>query len=674
MPGKQNLSVALTSFIVLALELSLIRFIPAEVKAISYFTNLLLFSSFFGLGLGCILSQSRSLRFLMPVGTFLLFFFLILSRGIVTYDTGGSVHYWLQSDDQRLIPFLQLPLGVTALLVFVLSAPPFVALGQVLAKRMDQLSRLEGYSWDILGSLLGSLLFTVTSYLGIPPWVWVCFCLVIFAFSVYPNWSERLPCLMSALAFLLFFNAAHSWTWSPYYFVQYEVSSDRVTVWVNSSFHQEAINFEPKDPNNRPLAERMKGKFSIPYEAYRRYHEGKTPDRVLVLGAGSGNDVNIALFNGAKNITAVEIDPAIISIGKRLNALNPYSKPEVTLINDDARHFLHHTSDRFDLVIFGTLDSQTLLSGQANLRLDNYVYTSECFEEVSHILNDGGMAAAYYSVFKPWLVGRIYATMAPAFQGHLRLTTLRDNYLFNMVVMGAKGVPGFDSDPTMEAAFVHQIPSTDDWPYIYLEKPTLSPVYMQVFAFISLLIIGVFFLLKKMHENTSTRLVFFLLGIGFTLMEAAAIVRLALLFGTTWIISAVVFSTALLTIFLSNIFTLKQRAPSLTVSWSLLVLSLAVNYLLQVQYLLSLNPLMRLISSAGLIGLPVFFAGVCFSRLFKEENNTGFALGINLIGAMAGGLLEYASMLVGMRSIWLVIILIYLLAFLSMRKGAVKAV
>ena len=66
-----------------------------------------------------------------------------------------------------------------------------------------------------------------------------------------------------------------------------------------------------------------------------------------------------------------------------------------------------------------------------------------------------------------------------------------------------------------------------------------------------------------------------------------------------------------------------------------------------------------------LIGVPVFFAAVCFSHIFKKQSITGYPLGINLIGAMAGGIIEYVSMVVGIRMVWLFILVIYLLAWLS---------
>ena len=98
-------------------------------------------------------------------------------------------------------------------------------------------------------------------------------------------------------------------------------------------------------------------------------------------------------------------------------------------------------------------------------------------------------------------------------------------------------------------------------------------------------------------------------------------------------------------------------------------LSLALNYLLPLKVLLALESPAREISAALLIAAPVFFAAICFSRLFSRESQTGYALGINLVGAMGGGLLEYFSMLTGMRNIWLIALLIYFMAWITTRRS-----
>ena len=142
-----------------------------------------------------------------------------------------------------------------------------------------------------------------------------------------------------------------------------------------------------------------------------------------------------------------------------------------------------------------------------------------------------------------------------------------------------------------------------------------------------------------------------------------AIVRLALLFGSTWIVNVVVFVAVLLTVFVANLSVMRGVAPPLRASWIGLCTALAASYLFPVQSLLEFALPLRIVASTGLIFVPVYFASVCFSRLFQREEEVGYPLGLNLVGAMAGGWLEYLSMVYGLRSIWLVALVVYALAW-----------
>src|SRR5205814_2308136 len=109
---------------------------------------------------------------------------------------------------------------------------------------------------------------------------------------------------------------------------------------------------------------------------------GDSFGEVLVLGAGSGTDVAAALRHGARHVDAVEIDPAIIRLGREYHPDHPYSDPRVHVINDDARHFLRTTTRRYDLVVFALIDSLTLQSSFSGVRLESYMFTRESFEAV----------------------------------------------------------------------------------------------------------------------------------------------------------------------------------------------------------------------------------------------------------------------------------------------------
>jgi hypothetical protein len=577
---------------------------------------------------------------------------------------------------------------MAAFIAFLVSATPFVTMGWKLSREMQAHKRLAAYACDLLGSFLGVVFFAFVSYLGCPPWILITVTAVTWALVFCRDWGVRALFFAGGLVYLCFIVEPHSWRWSPYYFIEYQVdqipnpgdpsqptTTNCITVWVNSSFHQEAINFKTGSLDYKNTASLMAQKFSLPYQVYRENHNGQSPQKLLILGAGSGNDANIALLNGVPDITAVEIDPQIANIGREFNPLRPYQSPNVKLVIDDGRHFLWNAKDQYDMVIFGTLDSQTLLSGQTDLRLDNYIYTTQCFEDVKKILKPGGMLATYYSVPKPWFFKRIYSTVASAFPHALRIYTMEDHYLFNTIIMAAKDDPSFVSVPEMDSEIKTVKPSSDDWPYIYLRYPTVSNLYLEVFALIGVLIALIFLLLRRLEKSTQLHLDFFFLGVGFSLMESAAVVRLALAFGTTWVVSAVVFASVLLTVFLANYLLVLKPNIHIRFAWISLLVCLSINFFFPVQTLLGFSFPLRVLGAALLIGAPVFFAGVIFSKLFNQEPEVGFPFGMNMIGAMTGGSIEYLSMLIGMKNIWLVLLGIYFLAhWCHRRKNIVVSV
>jgi SAM-dependent methyltransferase len=656
--------IAFVSFVVLSLELSFIRQIPAEVKAISYFTNLILMASFFGLGLGCILQERRSMAWLLPTGVVCVMLFALSGRGIVIHEESRLVHFWLRHEEPAA-RLLKLPLLPAAMAAFVATALPFVALGQRLVRVMEPHARLVAYGWDIAGSLLGTVAFSATAFLGVPPWVSVAVLLPLWALVMERQLYLRAAVALSGLAFLFFAHSPLEWHWSPYYFVQHRTEPVGLRVFVNSSFHQPAIDFTSQDPMVRQVQSRLLEKWNRPYAFYREHHRGHGPQRVLILGAGTGNDVAVALRQGASAVVAVEIDPVILSLGRTLNRSRPYDDPRVRAVVDDARHFLRSSDETFDMVVFGTLDSQALLSGHANMRLENYVYTRESISDARRRLRPNGLLVVHYSAYERWIMGRIYSTVQTAFSESSFIVTDDDSLLFNTTIVGVNGRSHLEEHPRNLAAFGGKLFTTDDWPFLYIQRPTLPSIYLALLAFVATLTLGVFLSLRALHPVRGQHAHFLFLGLGFTLVESTAIVRLALLFASTWVINAVVFASVLLTIFLANLLVLKGRAPALPVCWTTLFGGLLLNYFFPVSELFAFSTGWRVVIAAVLVGLPVFAAALCFSHLFRGEPVTGYPLGVNLVGAMAGGLIEYSSMATGMRAVWLIAVLVYGAAWLS---------
>ena len=240
---------------------------------------------------------------------------------------------------------------------------------------------------------------------------------------------------------------------------------------------------------------------------------------------------------------AVEIDPVVLELGRAHNTLRPYADPRVRAVVDDARHYLQTGGEAFDLVVYGTIDSVALVGTQANLRLENYVHTRDSLAAARERLAPGGMVAMYYSTFQPWMWSRVYSTLRDVYGDQSSMLFFKSRFLFDTVLLAARDLPELHAEPGIVSRYGGGRPSTDDWPFMYLERPTIAPVYLKLMAVVAALIAAVFALLRRLEPTRGfLRSEFLLLGLGFTLLESSAIVRLSLLFGSTWTVNVVVFS------------------------------------------------------------------------------------------------------------------------------------
>jgi hypothetical protein len=161
----------------------------------------------------------------------------------------------------------------------------------------------------------------------------------------------------------------------------------------------------------------------------------------------------------------------------------------------------------------------------------------------------------------------------------------------------------------------------------------------------------------------------FFFGLGFLLLETSAVTRMNLLWGATWLTSAVVLASILATMLLSTVWNQLRPIPYPISSLGVVASLLAV-WMLPVRLLLTVSITTRLVFSVAFVGTPIFFASACFVVLFRDRAQADTAFGWNLLGAVAGGLLELTSMALGMRALLLVALLAYLSALLVwFRRG-----
>ncbi|MEK7866836.1 MAG: hypothetical protein AAB434_09160, partial [Planctomycetota bacterium] len=364
----------LVSAIALFHEMLVIRWLAGECRVYGYYANLPLIVAVFGIGAGCMLAR-RSVR-LMPLFAPLLLLFVFLAT--TTYFREISLTAWtgeqLRPEDLGGHTLDAVRFYASFLFLLLLSGATFVPLGQELGRAFAPCRPLVGYSWNLVGSLLGIWGFVLASLVQTSsvPWFAV---VVLGAVLLDRGWTRALTLACAIAALFVVWRADGTETWSPYYRIQvndYLLRDDsgrerKVGTYlrVNHDYYQRMLDLRTPFASEFPVLREALAYYDRPYRHVR-------PRSVLVVGAGTGNDVAAALRNGAERVDAVEIDPLILDLGRRLHPEQPYSDTRVTVHVDDARSFLKETREKYDLIVFGLLDSHTLVSGLGRLRIDNY--------------------------------------------------------------------------------------------------------------------------------------------------------------------------------------------------------------------------------------------------------------------------------------------------------------
>lgn len=541
---------------------------------------------------------------------------------------------------------------------FFLTTFLFVPLGQKIGQLMKGLKPLLAYSMNILGSLIGVIGFGMASFFHLPAWAWFFIAGGLFVAITLKEKGIFLNTFLIVGIVLIIGIVEKDIIWSPYYAINVrKVNNGSFSVFVNQLLHQQTINFTEEPA--------LFLKYLEPYQWVQ-------PRKVLIIGSGTGNDVWVARQSGAQQIDAVEIDPVIRQLG---HPQNPYDSNKVKIFIDDARSFMHQATNRYDMIVFGTLDSHASLSVASSIRLDNYVYTQQSLEEAKRLLNPDGVIVLLFSVPTEWIGNRIFGLVNAVFSSQDSRCFITDNSLFNLVLVAGPGLKDMLAQKPQLSQVLRVLPKeqdvpvpTDDWPNLYLAKHEIPKLYIDTLAFIIGISLAMAFIFTPMKISKWDP-IFFFLGAGFLLLETKSITTYSLLFGSTWIVNAITFSAILAIALLANWFVEARHLEK--VRWLLvgLIISLVVLYFFPITSLLNLNFLTKIFISALLIALPIFFSSFVFAILIKRTDNISLALGSNLIGAVLGGFMEYFSMIWGLNILYMVALSSYLIAILFMFKG-----
>lgn len=647
----------LAAGLMLFLELALIRWLGANVVHLAYFSNFVLLGSFLGIGAGFLISRKEWSIWKVSLPLLAVLCMLVFVFPVSIQREGSNLIFFTAMEMKGPPAWLALPV-VFALVATILAGP-----AELVGRCFAKLPPLTAYRYDLIGSMSGILGFTALSFLRAPSLVWGV--AVVALYLILEERSRRVVVAVWALILLAVLGVetfTPGVSWSPYNKLSTRTVPGRTT------------GFLQIDANGVPHQLMAPAKWKL--EQGERFYEGpylRLPHAVggdvLIVGAGSGSDVAIALAKQARHVDAVEIDPGIMALGIKNNTDKPYTDPRVSRFINDGRAHIQGTGRKYDLILFALPDSLTLVPGASQIRLESFLFTEEAMNSVRAHLKPGGGFAMYNYYREQWLIDRLAGTVAKAFGHAPCLDTYR----------GAQAIVSVSLDPkdqrcvtTWQAPPPAQLiaPSTDDRPFLYFKGSHFPPVYAWTLAAILIVsLITVRVLGGPLGQMRGYADLFFM-GAAFLLLETKNVATFALLFGTTWLVNALVFLGVLVIVLAAVETTRRFRTPPLKVVFVGIAASLALAWFVRPEWLLPLPFLPRLAAATLLAFLPIYLANVAFSKRFRESGDSQSAFAVNLLGTIVGGCLEYSALALGYNNLLIITGLLYLAAFLLIPRAA----
>jgi len=690
--SKVSLAIVLAAAASLFFELIMIRWQASLVPLFAFYKNFSLLACFAGLGLGYGLARQKHIPLLLGLVMLaaLVAGLSLLRMGI---DTRSQLMTTVPVVEQQSMGLISIPsyyflvgfipyyifIGI----VFTITALAFIPVGQVCGRLMQRKPDLIAYGLNLLGSIIGIVLIFIISYLWSPPVIWFSLLLGILLWFQRANLRLHYAGVVVSIVVLI----AAAWPvwptaqaiYSPYQLILRASNklSGLTMLEAGGLYYQHIYDLAFSNSNRQTDKHTRLARdyYELPY----RFQTG--PGRVAIVGSGTGNDVAAALRMTQAHIDAIEIDPVIIALGKKYHPEYPYADTRVTIINNDARTFFRTTRETYDAIVYGMLDSHTLLSHASSVRLDSFVYTQEGLQEAYTHLATGGIISLSFSMLSPELGRKIYMMMENVFDASP--TVIQAGYDDSIVFIATKGKPtprptawlkasGFSDasaqygDPSIRT----DIP-TDDWPFFYMAERVYPFSYIPMLGLVLLL---TWLISRELFEREAqwraNLLPFFFLGAGFMLVQTKSITQLGLLFGNTWQTIGITIIGLLLMAYLANAFVAQRRATlGTTVPAMLLLVTLLAGYVVAVQGGFSATIWGYRLWTIILVSLPMFFSGILFSSLLRRHQDISSVMFANILGAMLGGILEYNSMYFGFAFLYLLAIALYALAiFFSYQK------
>lgn len=395
------------------------------------------------------------------------------------------------------------------------------------------------------------------------------------------------------------------------------------------------------------------------------------PKRVLVLGAGGGLDVALALQAGATDVDAVEVNAAMVGLVRELGAFcgHIYGRSDVHVHVAEARRFLRDVHAPWDVIQLSLIQTDS-----ASLRtlagVQNWVMTRESADQYLRSLTPGGTLVVVQNTLEianhsletlaSALVARGVAPDAVA--AHFVVVALTDgerNPFSQLLLVRPQPFATAEraqllaqaalvgAQPRVLPAFnvAHAVP-TDARPFFFALHPLLAGLYGALSA-IALLLAWSLFARRRSHGRSLPRRTFWqaaLLGAGLMLVQGALLADAQFLLGfpplaVAWTVGGLLAASAVGALLAGRTRLTPQR--QLLVSGALTIIALFLLAVLgpAAPFALDLPPAYAHVQVALLV-LPMgLVLGPCFPALLQLAPATDRAglYAVDGLGAVAGG-------------------------------------
>jgi len=658
-------------------QLAFVRLFSTTVGETTYYGNTFFIVAIFSLSCGFFAKKLSRFCFLIPFGILLNY---ALARWLGTFNLlqqlPGEFQWSSFANAMPKETDFDLQLAVILLATFL--APIMVLIGSMQSTILFQRDyKKTGYVLMAVGGISGGIVFSLVNQMFPSQIALVAIWIAALAAAVLLGTERTLSKTISILApSLILLIACYSYStkyrWSPYQKITaINDSADNSINLFSNGFYIQKLHLSPVEELNK------KDYWQIEVAPFASLKSG---DDVLVLGAGSGtHDVREALFRGAAHVTAVEIDPNFVDLGRQYDPNHSYNDPRVQIQVNDARRFLNTSEDKFNFIYMPFLDSQTLGSNQARFRLDSFLYTKEGLGLAYSKLKDDGVMFVSFATATPWIRQRIYNMLCEATDRDVQAFVLGDAPQTCYAIKKNRAITSLKA-PYVNATdfFKRQSPEivpTDDWPFLYSKTSSIPKEHLRL-IYILLLLMAVIFLIGRGYSSpqndgghaasAAMRSYAFFSGAAFFFIQIRTISALIPWFGSTYMSQAIVVIAIIFSSLLGTLLANQHRIFQKPVAWSLLFVSILAGLFANSCF----HPLVgTLLPSAPLflttLLSPTFFAGYLYV-CYLDTKSSQAVLDMqwwNLLGGALGGLAETVIILTGFYASIGLILVFYYLAF-----------